>query len=32
MEPQVFAATPVAQVKDQLTAVLLEPVTAAVNC
>lgn len=32
MEPQVFAATPVAQVRDQLTAVLLEPVTAALNC
>jgi hypothetical protein len=32
MEPQVFAATPVAQVRDQLTAVLLEPVTTPLNC
>jgi hypothetical protein len=32
MVPQEFAATPVAHVRVQLTEVLLEPVTAALNC
>ena len=32
IEPHVFAVTPVAQVMDQVTAVLLDPVTSAVNC
>jgi hypothetical protein len=32
MVPQEFAATPVAHARAQLTEVLLEPVTAALNC
>jgi hypothetical protein len=31
MDPQVFAATPVAQVRVQVTAILLDPVTGALN-